>query len=120
MAGYPDTDMARTVAAVYERGVLRPLEPLDLAEQQRVNVTVTDLPPDPADAWIDHEYLALVDAAHEPEPAMEEVRHALSAIRTDLSVDIRVQRDGRGWLWQPTLTPALSRNCITKRLELLW
>jgi predicted DNA-binding antitoxin AbrB/MazE fold protein len=37
---------------VYEKGLLRPLEPLELAEQQRVSLTVTYLPLDPANAWI--------------------------------------------------------------------
>jgi predicted DNA-binding antitoxin AbrB/MazE fold protein len=36
--------MARQVEAVYERGVLRPLEPLSLPEQQHVFVTITDVP----------------------------------------------------------------------------
>ena len=30
--------MAETITAVYEKGVLRPLEPLDLQEQQRVRI----------------------------------------------------------------------------------
>jgi predicted DNA-binding antitoxin AbrB/MazE fold protein len=37
--------MTRNLQAVYERGVLRPLEPLDLREQQLVNVTITDEAP---------------------------------------------------------------------------
>lgn len=36
--------MVRHVEAVYERGVLRPLEPLALGEQQRVRLTVDDQP----------------------------------------------------------------------------
>ena len=34
--------MTRQVEAVYERGVLRPLEPLALAESQRVKLTISD------------------------------------------------------------------------------
>ena len=34
--------MTTTAAAIYERGVLRPLAPLPLAEGTRVEVTVTD------------------------------------------------------------------------------
>ncbi|EDY18735.1 Protein of unknown function DUF104 [Chthoniobacter flavus Ellin428] len=34
--------MTTTAAAVYEKGVLRPLSPLPLAEGARVEVTVTD------------------------------------------------------------------------------
>ena len=32
-----------TLEAVYEQGVLRPLKQLDLAEHQRVNVTISDV-----------------------------------------------------------------------------
>jgi Protein of unknown function DUF104 len=34
--------MTRNVEAVYEHGILRPLEPLDLPENQRVTVTIQD------------------------------------------------------------------------------
>jgi|HubBroStandDraft_4_1064222.scaffolds.fasta_scaffold578571_1 predicted DNA-binding antitoxin AbrB/MazE fold protein len=37
--------MVRELEAVYENGLLRPLEPLSLVEKQRVHVTITDLPP---------------------------------------------------------------------------
>ena len=37
--------MVRELEAVFENGLLRPLEPLSLAEKQRVHVTITDLPP---------------------------------------------------------------------------
>ena len=36
--------MTRQVEAVFEEGVLRPLEPLSLANQQHVLVTITGLP----------------------------------------------------------------------------
>ena len=32
-----------TLEAVYEQGVLRPLKQLDLAEHQRVNITISDV-----------------------------------------------------------------------------
>jgi predicted DNA-binding antitoxin AbrB/MazE fold protein len=37
--------MTRQLEAVFEHGVLRPLEPLALAELQRVLVTITDVAP---------------------------------------------------------------------------
>jgi predicted DNA-binding antitoxin AbrB/MazE fold protein len=43
--------MTRNIQAVYEKGVLRPLEPLDLPEQQLVNVTITDEAPEPAPSY---------------------------------------------------------------------
>ena len=36
--------MVRELEAVFENGLLRPLEPLSLAEKQRVHVTITDIP----------------------------------------------------------------------------
>ena len=47
--------MTTQLQAVYENGVLRPLQPLDLAERQCVTITVTDETPDAA---------ALMDNAH--------------------------------------------------------
>jgi predicted DNA-binding antitoxin AbrB/MazE fold protein len=40
--------MTRQLEAVFEHGVLRPLEPLSLPESQRVLVTITDVPASPA------------------------------------------------------------------------
>ena len=34
--------METTIAAIYEKGLLRPLEPLDLNEGTRVNIVVVD------------------------------------------------------------------------------
>lgn len=36
--------MAKTIRAIYEHGVLRPLETLDLKESQRVKLILEDLP----------------------------------------------------------------------------
>jgi predicted DNA-binding antitoxin AbrB/MazE fold protein len=35
--------MVRELEAVFENGLLRPLEPLSLVEKQRVHVTITDI-----------------------------------------------------------------------------
>jgi predicted DNA-binding antitoxin AbrB/MazE fold protein len=88
--------MTRTLAAVYENGVLRPLEPLLLKDKQRVTVTLEDSANDPAEAWLDHEYQAAVDASEEPEPSLDEVRKALSTISGNLSDAVRAERDARG------------------------
>ena len=52
--------MIRQLEAVFEGGVLRPLEPLPLSEKQRVLVTITDPPPVAAESarkaemeWLD-------------------------------------------------------------------
>jgi len=88
--------MVKTLSAVYENGVLRPLESLPLQEHQLVRVTVSDASDDRADAWLDHEYMASIGGIEEAEPTLEEVRHILSKIPGNLSDDIRAERDSRG------------------------
>jgi len=88
--------MTRTLSAVFENGVLRPLEPLDLQESQRVSITVSDAPEDLLDDLLDHEYMAAIDAMDEAEPTLEEVRAALSKIPGNLSDDVRAEREARG------------------------
>lgn len=88
--------MTRTLSAVYENGVLRPLEPLELQESQRVSITVSDTPEDLLADLLDHEYMAAIDAKDEPEPTLEEVREAFSTIPGNLSDDVRAEREARG------------------------
>lgn len=88
--------MTKTLAAIYENGVLRPLEPLKLRERQTVAVTISDSVGDIADAWLDHEHMAAADGIDESEPTLEEVHAALSSIPGDLSDDIRGERESRG------------------------
>ncbi|MGD0299679.1 MAG: antitoxin family protein [Bryobacteraceae bacterium] len=49
--------MTKRVEAVYENGVLRPLQPLPLAENQLVSVMVSDSAEDPLAAMIDQAFL---------------------------------------------------------------
>ena len=88
--------MTRTLPAVYEHGVLRPLEPVHLKENQQVAVTISDSPEYFVDARLDHEYIAAVESRDEPEPSLEEVREALAKIPGKLSDDIRFERESRG------------------------
>jgi len=85
--------MVRTLPAVYENGVLRPLQPLPLKEHEQVTITVSDSLSTAAEELLDHEYLASVDALDETEPTLEEVRRALSKIPGKLSDDVRAERD---------------------------
>lgn len=50
--------MITQLQAVYENGVLRPLQPLSLAEQQCVTITISDEPGD-AEAASDQTHIAL-------------------------------------------------------------
>ncbi len=90
--------MTKTLEAVYENGLLRPLEPLPLEEHQRVLVTVCEVEESPGKPWLDHECLEEVQrrrAGKGPKPTLEEVRRALSAIPGNLSDDIRAEREDR-------------------------
>lgn len=86
--------MTHDVVAVYENGVLKPLEPLPLKEHQRVTVTVSDT----AERWLDQAYMEKVKkdvAASTPARSLDEVRQALSKIPGNLSDEIRAERDSR-------------------------
>ena len=45
------------VDAIYENGILRPLEPLPLEEHQRVRVTVSSIPGDSLASLVDRGFL---------------------------------------------------------------
>jgi predicted DNA-binding antitoxin AbrB/MazE fold protein len=85
--------MTRTLQAVYQGGVLRPLEPLDLPEQQLVHVTISDeAPPEP---WLDSECLAACAAEADDSVTLEEVRAALAKIPGSLTEDFIAEREDR-------------------------
>ena len=85
--------MKQQVEAVYEHGVLRPLEPVTLAEAQHVSLTISD----PA-AGRSRKDLELVErarvevAALDSIPTIEEVRSALASIKGSLSEDVIAER----------------------------
>ena len=80
--------MRQEVQAVYENGLLRPLQPLSLCEHERVAITVES----GAEQWLDvsaHE-CAVHDA--DGAPSLEMVRQQLSAISGCLSDTITSER----------------------------
>jgi predicted DNA-binding antitoxin AbrB/MazE fold protein len=86
--------MRREVEAVYENGVLRPLEPLLLNESQRVRIVVSELTP--AERLLDQTVLAEAKvevAMMQFKPTIEEVRAALSPIRGCLSEVVIDERE---------------------------
>ena len=86
--------MEKTVQAVYENGVLHPLEPLLLGERQQVTITISDasdISPDhpllvPSDEW--------AEAAND-DITLDEVRRALSTVRGSLSDAVLEERRER-------------------------
>jgi len=86
--------MEKTVQAVYEDGVLRPLEPILLEERQEVTVTISDRGNIPRD----HPLLASSDewaSAAGDQISLDEVRRALASIRGSLSEAVIEERRDR-------------------------
>jgi len=86
--------MTRHVEAVYEHGVLRPLEPLSLAESQRVKLTISDT--GTGHSSPDMEFLKWAQAevaAMTRVPSIEEVREVMSKIPGSLAEDIIAERE---------------------------
>jgi predicted DNA-binding antitoxin AbrB/MazE fold protein len=85
--------MVRKVEAVYEHGMLRPLEPLALTESQRVKLTISDVPGARSQRdlnVVDRARAELAKVARVP--TIEEVRAALASIPGSLSQDVIADR----------------------------
>lgn len=83
--------MSQSLQAVYEKGVLRPLEPLALKENQQVTVTVSDQEED----WLDATFLRYLEAEADESVTLEQVRSALAKIPGSMVDDFRSERDER-------------------------
>jgi predicted DNA-binding antitoxin AbrB/MazE fold protein len=90
-----------TFDAIYENGTLRPLERVELNENQQVRVKVWPKVTDPGlkslEDLIDWEYLeeCRERATEGPVPTLEEVRQILSKIPGSLADDIIAERQMR-------------------------
>ena len=90
--------MTREIEAIYEKGMLRPLEPLPLAENQHVKVMVSDIPGDPLASMIDQTFLKQAHkevAAASHIPTHEEVRRLTAKDRSSWSEAIIAEREER-------------------------
>jgi predicted DNA-binding antitoxin AbrB/MazE fold protein len=91
-----ETTMTINLQAIYEKGMLRPLEPLDLREQQLVTVTLTVEGGGAAEhALLDEEFLAYCDTLADDGVPLEAVRQALAKIPGALTDDVRAEREKR-------------------------
>ena len=89
--------MAIQVDAVYENGVLRPLQPLGLAEREHVSVTVVKATP-AGSPQLDIAYLDALQAelSHAgAAPGIEEVRLRLSKIPGSMTENFIAEREDR-------------------------
>jgi predicted DNA-binding antitoxin AbrB/MazE fold protein len=71
--------------AIYENGMLRPLVPLQLAEQERVKLTVKR---DADESWLDVEYMDSCAAEADETITLESVRESLSKIKGSMDTAI--------------------------------
>lgn len=74
--------MRQKIDAVYENGLLKPLEPLDLSEHERVSITVESRG---GDDWLDHEALDWARQEGDPSISLDELRRRLSALSGSLA-----------------------------------
>ena len=86
------------VDAVYENGVLKPLRPIDLAENEQVALTITPINRVTGIYEPDLEYVetlrnSLKSAGHAP--GLEEVRRRLSKIPGSMTTDFIAEREDR-------------------------
>jgi predicted DNA-binding antitoxin AbrB/MazE fold protein len=85
--------MVRNVEAIYEHGVLRPLEPLSLTESQRVRLTISDLRHSGSQRDFGIMDRARAELANlEAVPTIDEVRAILSAVPGSFSQDVIAER----------------------------
>lgn len=88
--------MQRTFDAVYENGLLRPLESLRLAECQRVSLIIDEAQSGPVDEHLlDHELLRSLDEGQFPEVTLEQVRATLAKIPGSMTSAFIAEREER-------------------------
>jgi AF2212-like protein len=85
--------MSKRIEVIYENGVLRPLEPLLLRDQQRVSIVLPDdvTPPAGGD-WLDIECMRSCDTEADETVDLDEVRQALSKIPGSMTSDFIAER----------------------------
>jgi predicted DNA-binding antitoxin AbrB/MazE fold protein len=77
------------IEAIYENGVLQPLEPLNLTDHQRVCITVD---PTSADEWFDEEAMDWARREGDDAIPLSDVRQRLAKVAGDLSDFVIAER----------------------------
>lgn len=96
--------MPNLIRAIYENGILRPLEPLNLLEHESVSVAIERDSGRPViqgtavsqseEDWLDKDAIAYARLFADPSVTLEDARNALSNIKGSLSDAISEQRGG--------------------------
>ena len=82
--------MRKSLEVIYENGVFRPLEPVDLPEQRRLRVMIED-----EEDWLDTDYMQRCADEADGRVTLEAVRKALSKIPGALTADFVAEREDR-------------------------
>ena len=85
--------MTKSFQAVYQMGVLRPVESLDLQEHQLVHITICEEAP--SEPWLDVESLTACAHGADDVVTLEQVRAALTGIPGSLTEDFIAEREER-------------------------
>jgi predicted DNA-binding antitoxin AbrB/MazE fold protein len=85
--------MSKQIEAIYENGVLRPLEPLKLDEHQRVTVTIAEESGE--EDLFDPAFTRWCAEQSRNAPRLEEVRQALAKIQGSMADVVTAERDER-------------------------
>jgi predicted DNA-binding antitoxin AbrB/MazE fold protein len=81
--------MRQRVDAIYENGLLRPLGPLNLSDQQHVSITVEV---GVSDDWLDHDAMEVARLEGDPTISLEDVRQRLGKLSGSLSDLVTAER----------------------------
>jgi predicted DNA-binding antitoxin AbrB/MazE fold protein len=87
--------MQKRVQAIYEKGVFRPLEPVNLPENELVTVNIVNGTPASEEELLDTEFLASCAQEADPTITLESVRQALSTIPGSMTEDFIAERNER-------------------------
>ena len=91
--------MTRQLEAIFQGGMLRPLQPLNLLEDQRVVVTVATIPASNEAAFLpeflDEEFHRYCESRADYSVTLEQVRSESASIPGSLADDIIADREER-------------------------
>ena len=86
--------MSKQIETIYENGVLRPLELLNLDEHQRVTITIAEDSEEEEDLF-DPAFTRWCAEQSRNAPSLEEVRKALAKIQGSMADVVMAERDER-------------------------
>jgi predicted DNA-binding antitoxin AbrB/MazE fold protein len=85
--------MGKQLDVIYENGVFRPLEPVDVPEHQRMTITIPEVAMAPAEEELfDTEYERWAATQVKEDVSLEVVRQVLSKIPGSLTADFLAER----------------------------